>query len=54
MVLCFDIGGTSVKYGIADVCGAGLRLNDCKEMPTGGRQMGGAGIVERILNKTEE
>ena len=54
MVLCFDIGGTSVKYGIADVCGAGLRLNDCKEMPTDAKQIGGAGIVERILNKTEE
>ena len=40
MVLCFGIGGTSVKYGIADVCGAGLRLNDCREMATEAKQVG--------------
>lgn len=53
MVLCFDIGGTSIKYGNAKEQDGKLLLTECEEMPTDAKQIGGPGIVQRILEKTE-
>ncbi len=43
--LCFDIGGTSIKYAVATQSG---KLITRSEMPTQAKQFGGPGIVEKL------
>lgn len=43
--ICIDIGGTSIKYGLADANGA---FADKGERPTEALESGGAGIVKKV------
>ena len=45
MYICIDIGGTAIKYGIADTDGHFLTRSS---VPTEAREHGGAGIVQKV------
>ena len=49
--ICFDIGGTSIKYGILNENGE-IILKD--NMDSEARTKGGPGIVEKIIKKTNQ
>lgn len=51
-VLCFDIGGTSIKYGVAAEQLGELQFFDCGESPTDAKTQKGPGIEGRILEWT--
>ena len=44
MVLCFDIGGTSIKYGAAHDPGGEIVFSSRWETPTDAKTLGGAGV----------
>lgn len=45
--ICIDIGGTAIKYGLADENGNFIEKNS---MPTEAKMYGGPGIVEKVKN----
>ena len=45
MYICIDIGGTAIKYGVADTDGHFLTRSS---VPTEAREHGGAGIVQKV------
>ena len=45
MYICIDIGGTAIKYGVADTDGHFLTHGS---VPTEAREHGGAGIVQKV------
>ena len=45
--ICIDIGGTAIKYGLADENGNFIEKNS---MPTEAKLYGGPGIVEKVKN----
>ena len=45
MYICIDIGGTAIKYGVADTDGHFLTRSS---VPTEAREYGGAGIVQKV------
>ena len=45
MVICIDIGGTAIKYGVANAGGTFLTHGS---VPTEAKEYGGAGIVEKV------
>lgn len=49
MVLCFDIGGTSIKYGAAHEENGQIVFDDRWETPTDAKQLRGPGIEQKIL-----
>lgn len=49
MRICFDIGGTSIKYGIAYEENGSIRFLQKEETPTEAKKIGGAGIEKKIL-----
>ena len=49
MVLCFDIGGTSIKYGAAHEDNGQIVFDDRWETPTDAKQLRGPGIEQKIL-----
>lgn len=54
MVLCFDIGGTSIKYGMAHDPGDTLLLTERFETPTEAKTLRGPGIERKILSLISE
>ena len=54
MRICFDIGGTTIKYGLAYEENGNFRLKSKDETATEAKQLGGAGIEDRILRLTKE
>ncbi len=57
MVFCFDIGGTSVKYGAAYEEEGRICFAEEGEIPTDAKEAGGPGIamrVERLINDMKE
>ncbi len=57
MVLCFDIGGTSIKYGAAYEENGNIVFAERSEIPTNAKEAGGPGIaacVERLINEMKE
>jgi predicted NBD/HSP70 family sugar kinase len=54
MRICFDIGGTTIKYGLAYEENGNFRLKTKNETATEAKQSGGAGIEEKILSLTKE
>ncbi len=50
MVLCFDIGGTSIKYGVAHDPGGALVFAAHWETPTDAKTLGGAGVAQKVLD----
>lgn len=50
MVLCIDIGGTAIKYGLVNESEGGLRWLSRKEMPTNAKILKGAGIRSTVLD----
>ena len=49
MVLCFDVGGTSIKYGAAHEENGQIVFDDRWETPTDAKQLRGPGIEQKIL-----
>lgn len=49
MILCFDIGGTSIKYGVADQTDGQIRFEGRWETPTNAKTLRGPGIERRVL-----
>lgn len=49
MVLCFDIGGTSIKYGAAYEENEQIVFDNRWETPTDAKQLRGPGIEQKIL-----
>lgn len=49
MVLCFDIGGTSIKYGAAHEDNGQIVFDDRWETPTDAKRLRGPGIEQKIL-----
>lgn len=49
--ICFDIGGTTIKYSLATADG---NLLERKEMPTEAHQKGGPGIVSKLKSVTAQ
>ena len=49
MRICFDIGGTSIKYGIAYEEDGRIRFLKKEETPTEAKKIGGVGIEKKIL-----
>ena len=45
MYICIDIGGTAIKYGVADAAGTFLTHGS---VPTEAKKYGGTGIVEKV------
>lgn len=45
MIICIDIGGTAIKYGVANAEGTFLTHGS---IPTEAKEYGGAGIVEKV------
>ena len=45
MVICIDIGGTAIKYGVANAGGTFLTHGS---VPTEAKEYGGVGIVEKV------
>lgn len=43
--ICIDIGGTAIKYGVADVNG---HFEEKQSMPTEAKKYGGPGIVKKV------
>jgi predicted NBD/HSP70 family sugar kinase len=54
MYLCIDIGGTSIKYGIADVSQKTIEFIDKKEIATDAKKIKGPGIEKRIISIVRE
>ncbi|MCQ5131416.1 ROK family protein [Butyricicoccus faecihominis] len=52
MVLCFDIGGTSIKYGLAYDPGNEIRFAERWEIPTEAARLRGPGIERKIVELT--
>lgn len=52
MVLCFDIGGTSIKYGLAHDPGNEIRFTERWEIPTEAGRLRGPGIERKIVDLT--
>ena len=50
MVLCFDIGGTSIKYGAAHDPGGEIVFSSRWETPTDAKTLGGAGVERKLLD----
>lgn len=50
MILCFDIGGTSIKYGLAHDPGNELLFAARFETPTEARRVRGPGIEQKLLS----
>ncbi|MEG0466639.1 MAG: ROK family protein [Peptostreptococcus sp.] len=48
--ICFDIGGTSIKYGILNEGGQILYKNS---MASEARSVGGIGIIEKLIDKID-
>ena len=46
MYICIDIGGTAIKYGVADASGA---LHTRGSVPTEAKEYGGTGIVQKVF-----
>lgn len=51
MLVVFDIGGTFIKYALAEGDGRTYRFHQKGEMPTDAKTLRGPGIVERVLDK---
>lgn len=51
MYICIDIGGTAIKYGVADTDGHFLTHGS---VPTEAREHGGAGIVQKVSRIVRE
>ena len=51
MYICIDIGGTAIKYGVADTDGHFLTHGS---VPTEAREHGGAGIVQKVSRIVHE
>lgn len=49
MILCFDIGGTSIKYGLAQDNNDGITFYHHWETPTDAKILGGSGIQTKVL-----
>lgn len=45
MYMCIDIGGTNIKYGMADKTG---KLTGCRSIPTEAKKNGGSGIIAKV------
>ena len=54
MYLCIDIGGTAIKYGIADVSRKDIAFIDTKEIATDAKNLKGPGIEEKIVSIVNE
>lgn len=54
MYLCIDIGGTAIKYGIADASQKTIEFIDKKEIATDAKKIKGPGIEERIISIVRE
>lgn len=50
MVLCIDIGGTSIKYGVAHDPGGELVFAAHWETQTDAKMLGGAGVAQKVLD----
>lgn len=51
---CFDIGGTSIKYGVFERTGEGSRLLYSEETPTNAKVIHGHGIQEKVFSMIEQ
>ena len=51
MVICIDIGGTAIKYGVANAGGTFLTHGS---VPTEAKEYGGVGIVEKVSSIVRE
>lgn len=54
MVLCFDIGGTSIKYGAARQVDGQIVFDAKWETPTDAKQLRGPGIENKVLALIDE
>lgn len=54
MVLCFDIGGTSIKYGAAHEENGQIVFDARWETPTDAKQLRGPGIENKVLALIDE
>lgn len=54
MVLCFDIGGTAIKYGAAQEENGQIAWDFCSEIPTDAKRLRGPGIEAKILELIEQ
>lgn len=50
MVLCIDIGGTAIKYGLVNETKGGLEWLSKNETPTNAKTLKGAGIRNTVLD----
>lgn len=50
MVLCFDIGGTSIKYGLAHDPGGQIVFSARWETPTDAKTLRGPGVERKLLD----
>ena len=46
MYICIDIGGTAIKYGVADAAGS---FRTRGSVPTEAKEQGGTGIVQKVF-----
>lgn len=54
MIALFDIGGTSVKYGVADEKDEKFRLSGSSETASDAKELKGPGIREKVTGLVEE
>ena len=54
MRICFDIGGTSIKYGIAYEEKGAIFFQKKEETPTDAKKFGGNGIEQKIMHLTKK
>lgn len=54
MRICFDIGGTSIKYGIAYEEKGAIFFQKKEETPTDAEKFGGSGIEQKIMYLTKK
>lgn len=54
MIALFDIGGTSIKYGLADENRSGFALVEAGETDSNAKEIKGLGIQEKVIRLTEK
>ena len=53
MIALFDIGGTSIKYGVAGESREGFALLESGETASNARKLKGPGIEEKVVRLAE-
>ena len=54
MLVCIDIGGTSIKYGVASDESHGITFHEQQEIPTRAKEIKGVGIQNAVLQIVQE